>query len=371
MQILPLLISLTTFTLTRGVRYPQADAIPPMLEEWYSLIKWNEIPKAPQSPKGGFPDCDEGDEFCAWTCTGCMRREDVRVCPDKGIWGLTYDDGPTEFSTALLDYLDAINQKATFFIIGSRAVDHGHLLERAFKAGHHIASHTWSHRPLTSLSNEQIVAEMKWTEHAIRDRIGVTVKYMRPPFGDIDDRVRGILAQLGYRIVIWSHDSNDWMLKENVGFSYEWIGGNFTRWEVESRDWKTGAISLEHDLYEITVKAAIQVLPALRRTFTVVPVATCLNDPHPYVENISYPTLEDFLRTSSVNRTSTLSPPLASTSASSRDFPSPTPTEFVKTRNPTSAHKAWSGAAAKEEGELKRLLLWLALIQSAFFICTL
>jgi peptidoglycan/xylan/chitin deacetylase (PgdA/CDA1 family) len=36
---------------------------------------------------------------------------------------------------------------------------------------------------MTSLTNEQIVAELKWTEKAIFDTIGVTPIYWRPPFG--------------------------------------------------------------------------------------------------------------------------------------------------------------------------------------------
>jgi peptidoglycan/xylan/chitin deacetylase (PgdA/CDA1 family) len=36
---------------------------------------------------------------------------------------------------------------------------------------------------MTSLTNEQVVAELKWTEKAIFDVIGVTPLYWRPPFG--------------------------------------------------------------------------------------------------------------------------------------------------------------------------------------------
>lgn len=71
-------------------------------------------------------------------------------------------------------------------------------------AGHEISVHTWSHsvslspwhfitypyvnlvlQPLTSLTTEQIVAELGWTRKAIKTVLGVTPTTMRPPYGDI------------------------------------------------------------------------------------------------------------------------------------------------------------------------------------------
>ena len=41
------------------------------------------------------------------------------------------------------------------------------------------------HKPLTSLTNAQIVAELGWTRKAIKHVLGVTPTTMRPPYGDI------------------------------------------------------------------------------------------------------------------------------------------------------------------------------------------
>ncbi|KAL1923902.1 uncharacterized protein VTP21DRAFT_6937 [Calcarisporiella thermophila] len=291
-------------------QWPAPDSPPPFQPEWKNLVDWSKVPNAPQSQRGAFPKCVAGkDEFCSWTCTGCTRNDtDVLVCQDKGVWGLTYDDGPTDNSAQLFDYLDSISQKATLFVIGSRALDHPDLLKRAYRSGHHIASHTWSHRPLTSLSNEEIVAEMKWTELIIKERLGITIKYARPPYGDIDDRVRAILKQLGYKIVIWNRDSNDWMAGEMKSFNPQWIDENFTKWESEAPNLNTGVISLQHDLYPVAVSAAIRVLPGLRKVFKVVPVASCLNDSHPYVEDVPYPTLTQILTTNTSATSTTTSP---------------------------------------------------------------
>ena len=53
-------------------------------------------------------------------------------------------------------------------------------------SGHQVAVHTWSHPYLTTLTNEQIIAELGWTRQAIRDVIGVSPSMMRPPYGDIE-----------------------------------------------------------------------------------------------------------------------------------------------------------------------------------------
>lgn len=43
-----------------------------------------------------------------------------------------------------------------------------------------------SHPPLTTLTNEQIIAELGWTKKVIKDVLGVTPNMMRPPYGDVE-----------------------------------------------------------------------------------------------------------------------------------------------------------------------------------------
>src|SRR5690554_4112907 len=117
-----------------------------------------------------------------------MSRPSSAPCPFCG----HEIDGPSPDSPRLYDNLLAHNQTATLFIVGSRAISFPETLKRAYNEGHQIAIHTWSHPAMTSMSNEQIVAELKWTEKAIFDVIGVTPLYWRPPFGDVDNRVRDI-----------------------------------------------------------------------------------------------------------------------------------------------------------------------------------
>jgi len=112
----------------------------------------------------------------------------------------TFDDGPTHATATLLDYLDSVNQKTTFFQIGSQVISNYLLTQREFAAGHQIADHTWSHPNLTNLTSEQVYAELQWTLYAIEAAIGQIPKYFRPPYGYINDNVRRVAAQLNLTV---------------------------------------------------------------------------------------------------------------------------------------------------------------------------
>ena len=117
-----------------------------------------------------------------------------------------------------MDWLKANNKKATFFITGSYinggpditgAITLGHpeILKRAADEGHELGIHTWSHRDLTSLTTDEIISEFQYTANLIKQVTGKTPRYIRPPFGGIDDRVRAIAKAMRLKIVMWNWDS--------------------------------------------------------------------------------------------------------------------------------------------------------------------
>lgn len=269
----------TTFKFSET--YPQSGIIPTAKPEWLALLKNVDIAAAPVYKVGnGLGPQQEAagkDPYCDWTFTGCFGKEDLYECP-KGEWALTYDDGPSEFSPKLYDYLDKVDIKVTFFMVGGQVVKYPDYTLRAYKAGHELAMHTWSHSYMTSLTNEQIVAELKWNELAIKEVTGVSPRYFRPPYGDIDDRVRNVAAALGFIPVIWNHDTNDWAhASDPVNYKAAWIDGNVTKWANNAKTATVGGISLQHDLYSKTVDAAIRILPILQKAYTLTPVGKCNN----------------------------------------------------------------------------------------------
>ncbi|RIA88342.1 Carbohydrate Esterase Family 4 protein [Glomus cerebriforme] len=198
-----LLLALTTTTLNVEAQlpgqWPPVDTPSPPVASWTALVDQTKLAKAPLRPAG--TPCAPVDTFCIWSCTTCTRPEsDFTHCPNKGDWALTYDDGPTQNTLKVLDALNTRGIKATFFAIGSRVIENPQILKQAVDSGHQIGVHTWLHTALTTQTTEEIIAEIKWTETAIKQAVGFTPKWFRPPQGDIDDRVRGILTQLGYKI---------------------------------------------------------------------------------------------------------------------------------------------------------------------------
>ncbi|KAI8896387.1 hypothetical protein BC833DRAFT_528338, partial [Globomyces pollinis-pini] len=202
---------------------------------------------------------------------------DIVNCPNRNDWGLTYDDGPSKNSNGhdtlgVLQSLKSLNWKATFFIVGSNLMNMNDVLIQTHLEGHEVGIHTWSHHPLTSLTNEQIVAEIKYTEALIYQTIGVIPKYLRPPYGDIDDRVRAIVSALGYRTVLWSRDSGD------TGLSNSALA-NILSWNQPDQP---GFISLQHDLSGSSSNIAIRALGHFQSysvlPFKPQPVGSCIVD---------------------------------------------------------------------------------------------
>ncbi|ORX75685.1 glycoside hydrolase/deacetylase, partial [Basidiobolus meristosporus CBS 931.73] len=173
----------------------------PINAAWTKQYDLSQVPNIATKPVGtgicastscGPDECDK----CWESCGNCPRQEDVYGCK-KGEWALSFDDGPEESTSELLDILDAAKVKVTLLMIGSQVVKFPQIVKRAYDAGHLIAQHTWSHPHLMTLSNEQIVAELRATEDAIFNVTGVKTAYIRPPFGEADDRVKAVFKAMG------------------------------------------------------------------------------------------------------------------------------------------------------------------------------
>ncbi|KAG0291851.1 chitin deacetylase [Dissophora globulifera] len=276
-------------TTSPGATYPTANAVPPIdSPEVVAWLKEIDLTGAPTIPlhTGDPPVCPNPPivDECYWTCDGCSA-DDITACGRPNTWGLTFDDGPSTDTPVLLDYLKAQKLAATFFVIGSNVVQFPDLVKREIAEGHHLASHTWSHHALTTLSNEQIVAEMKWTEKAVMDATGLRMKYMRPPYGDINNRVRFVLKKLGYIPVDWTgdaFDTNDWQLPT---MTEETVLATFTASldAYAASNKSQGFYCLEHDLNNLTVGIAQKLIPlGQARNITIAPVPVCQNDNQPY-----------------------------------------------------------------------------------------
>lgn len=196
---------------------------------------------------------------------------DVVNCHD-GTVAITFDDGPTFFgefesnTRNLLDTLDKVNIKATFFVLGCRVNRFPEILSEIYNRGHEIGIHTYSHSRMSLLSVEELVAEFRYSEAIIFKTIGVKPKLFRPPFGDTNNKIRAIANALGYKTVMWSHDSRDAVISFNETYrddpaSHQEITNRVLNWFRSPNSF----ISLHHDLNPYAVDVAGEYLPLLTR----------------------------------------------------------------------------------------------------------
>ncbi|KAF0557933.1 glycoside hydrolase/deacetylase [Gigaspora margarita] len=356
-----LLIQLSTGAMLPG-NWPTLDEPPPILAEYTKLVDLSKVANAAIRTISdvNIGKCPNPDEYCHWGCTQCVRNQtDIITCPNVGDWGITLDDGPSPQTTAILDFLEAQNIKVTFFVVGSRVVEYPEILQRAYKLGHQIGVHTWSHPSLTTQTNEQVISELQWTAEVIKAAIGVVPSYMRPPYGDFDDRIRGICEQLGYKIVTWDSDTNDWRSNTDKTFKLSWIEGNFTEWVKQPG--KPGHISLEHDLYKGAAAQVPSVINIVTKAgYKVKPVGTCLGNDNFYQSNATTPVPPN----STASTTSLLAytnTPTSSTPASSTTPNTP--------KNPTPSSHSKSTSFAIKSNNFDNFL-WSIIIGAILFTPT-
>lgn len=60
---------------------------------------------------------------------------------------------------------------------------------------------------MTALSTDEVFSELYYTRQIIKDILNVTVTCWRPPYGDVDNRVRFIANELGMQTIVWSDDT--------------------------------------------------------------------------------------------------------------------------------------------------------------------
>jgi peptidoglycan/xylan/chitin deacetylase (PgdA/CDA1 family) len=242
--------------------------------------------------------------------------------------GYGFDDGPNCTHNAFYDYLASQNQKATFYYIGSNVLDWPLEAQRAVADGHEICAHTWSHRYMTAFASEDAFAELWYSMKAIKLVTGVTPTCWRPPYGDVDDRIRAIANALGLQTIIWQYDSFDWRVgianitAANVDANYQLFINNLTAGTFNS----VGGIMLTHELNNFTMQEAIKWYPQLKAAFSyLVPVGVALNKTYPYKEtNYTLPTFEQYIA-GQVSVTSNASAPGTGTGTGSGAGSSSTP----------------------------------------------
>ena len=165
---------------------------------------------------------------------------------------LTFDDGPDDLTSQLLDILQEHYAVATFYVQGRRVEGYSDTVFRAFEMGCEIANHSWSHPSLDRISSDNIRTQLQDTSDVIESITGVAPSSMRPTYGRINSRLESVTEELGLPMVLWSIDPSDY-LKRTPETIY-----NLIMDAVQDRD-----IILLHDIHERSIEAAAMLIPSL------------------------------------------------------------------------------------------------------------
>ncbi|MGW3653599.1 polysaccharide deacetylase family protein [Streptomyces sp. NPDC000878] len=130
------------------------------------------------------------------------------VC--NGYVGLTFDDGPSGNTTALLNSLTQNGLRATMFNQGQYAAANPALVRAQVNAGMWVGNHSYTHPHLTQLGQAQIDSEIARTQQAVAGAGGGTPVLFRPPYGETNATVKAVAAKYGLTQIIWDVDSQDW-----------------------------------------------------------------------------------------------------------------------------------------------------------------
>lgn len=144
------------------------------------------------------------------------------VVPDgKKVVYLTFDDGPSKNTPQLLDVLDELGVKATFFVVGNAVNAYPQHLTEIVNRGHTVALHAYQHEYSEIYKSEQAYFEdLQKISDLVYNWTGVRTNIIRFPGGSSNqvskNHCPGIMTSLtkkvvekGYQYYDWNVDSGD------------------------------------------------------------------------------------------------------------------------------------------------------------------
>ncbi|KAI0025472.1 carbohydrate-binding module family 18 [Xylariomycetidae sp. FL0641] len=211
-------------------------------------------------------------------------------CIPPGVVALTYDDGPGEYTSDLLDLLAEYDTKATFFITGinngkgeidDTSLPWPSIIQRMHSEGHQIASHTWSHADLSAITSAQRKNEMYKNEMALRNILGFIPTYMRPPYSSCTQAsgCQADMAELKYHVTYFDLDTQDYLNDDPTQIQNS--KDIFDEFMDELNPDVDDALAIGHDIHEQTVHNLTEymLLGLQSRGYRAVTLGECLNDP--------------------------------------------------------------------------------------------
>jgi peptidoglycan/xylan/chitin deacetylase (PgdA/CDA1 family) len=207
-----------------------------------------------------------GDGSLAW------RDTDFAVDPNRTDWNyssngkktvyLTIDDGPSEMTQQVLDILDKYGCKATFFVVGHND-DYFPMIAEAYKRGHTIGLHTYSHDyAYVYSSTDAYFEDLDEIGQVVKEQIGYVPCFIRFPGGSSNEisasYSAGIMSTLVDQVQDRGYQYYDWNL--SVGDGSEHTTEEIIGYGTEGGD-EENIMLLCHD--SATKQTTVDALPAI------------------------------------------------------------------------------------------------------------
>lgn len=129
--------------------------------------------------------------------------------PGKTV-ALTFDDGPSPYTPAILDVLRREHVPATFCMVGDEARRYPAYARMVVRDGHQLCNHSRDHADLARVSASAARHEVTAGEREIRDAAGVAPRLFRFPYGSENRTARTAVDGYGLHPLRWDVDPRDW-----------------------------------------------------------------------------------------------------------------------------------------------------------------
>jgi peptidoglycan/xylan/chitin deacetylase (PgdA/CDA1 family) len=185
-------------------------------------------------------------------------------CSKGRCLALTFDDGPNPVATPMiLDILERQQVPATFFVVGTRAATQGATLRRMYLDGNEIGNHSWSHANMSTLSTDQVMAQINQTQSAVVLAGVPAPRLFRPPYGAVSNTMRTVIPMT---FAMWNIDPLDWQERDP----------NKVRDRILAEA-KPGGVVDMHDIYLTTAQALESAIIELKKQYHLVTYSQLFN----------------------------------------------------------------------------------------------
>jgi len=128
---------------------------------------------------------------------------------DEPVVAFTFDDGPgPNWTSMVLDALDAYQVPATFFMVGQHLAAYAGLVKGRLDR-HEVGNHSWSHPDLAMLDEAGVAEQLGRAHDTIRRYTGREPRLLRPPYGHLGGSTLLAADRHGYDLVLWSRQMHE------------------------------------------------------------------------------------------------------------------------------------------------------------------